>query len=129
MLLKRQAEADGAKTDEDTVRFLEQMLSWLMQMGGENDGQDSLKTEIAASLDKIPQAYPARVDNTVSLAVSSFIDSFSVGSSSRRQRELCPAEFFGFTLYGLPEQPKAGTPGLVRTSSSVGPLPGSSVGE
>ncbi|TBU43226.1 hypothetical protein BD309DRAFT_980789 [Dichomitus squalens] len=43
----RQAEADGAKTDEDTVKFLEQMSSWLTQIGGEGDGQDILKTEIA----------------------------------------------------------------------------------
>ena len=127
-LLKRQAEADGAKTDEDTVKFLEQMSSWLTQMGGEGDGQDSLKTEIAESLDEILRAYPVAADDGMSLAASSFIDSINVGSSSPRQTALDPAEFFDFTLYGLPEEDagsKADTPDLVQASSSVGPSPGS----
>ncbi|KAI1797459.1 hypothetical protein LXA43DRAFT_416437 [Ganoderma leucocontextum] len=127
-LSKRQADADGAKTDEDTVKFLEQMSSWLTQIGGEGDGQDNLKTEIAESLDEILRAYPVAPDDGMSLAASSFIDSINVGSSSPRQTAVDPADFFDFTLYGLPEEDagsKADTPDLVQASSSVGPSPGS----
>lgn len=114
------------KTEEDTVKFLEQMSSWLTQMGGESDGQDSLKTEIAESLDEILRAYPVAADDGMSL---SFIDSINVGgSSSPKPAAIDPAEFFDFTMYGLSEEDagsKADTPDLVQASSSVGPSPGS----
>ena len=44
------------KTDEDNVKFLEQMSSWLTQIGTENGGQDNLNTEIVESLDDIVKA-------------------------------------------------------------------------
>ncbi|PIL29872.1 hypothetical protein GSI_08079 [Ganoderma sinense ZZ0214-1] len=114
-------DAEGVRTEEDPVKLLEQMSSWL-----EGDGQDHLRTEIAESLDEILRAYPVAADDGMSL---SFMDSINVaGCSSPKPAAIDPAEFFDFTLYGLPEEDagsKADTPDLVQASSSVGPSPGS----
>ncbi|KAI0714422.1 hypothetical protein C8T65DRAFT_644276 [Cerioporus squamosus] len=130
---KRQQEADAVKTDDDAVKFFEQMSSWLNQVtNNEGEAGESLKTEIADSLDEILKAYPSIPDDggLSSLASSSFIDAITVGSSSPRQNAstVDPADFFDFTSYGLPEEEtgsKAATPDLLPASSSVGPSPGS----
>ncbi|KAI0749853.1 hypothetical protein C8Q80DRAFT_1164314 [Daedaleopsis nitida] len=127
---KRQAEADAVKTDEDAVKFFEQMSSWLNQVSSEGEGQDSLKTSIADSLDEILKAYPDITNDSSlsSLASSSFIDSITIGSSSPKlSASFDPADIFDFTSYGFEEEAgsKAATPDLVPASSSVGPSPGS----
>lgn len=132
VLAKRQAEADAVKTDEEAIKFFEQMSNWLNQVTSEDDGQDSLKTHIADHLDEILKAYPDMSDDSAlsSLAGTSFLDGITIGSSSPRQSAVTvdPSDFFDFTSYGLPEEDsgsKAATPDLVQASSSVGPSPGS----
>ncbi|KAI0366315.1 hypothetical protein BV20DRAFT_972041 [Pilatotrama ljubarskyi] len=129
-LTKRQEQADAVKTDEDAIKFIEQMSNWLSQVEG--DGQDSLKSEIADSLGEILKAYPDVPDDggLSSLAGSSWLDSITVGSASPKQgaTTVDPSDFFDFTSYDLPEEDggsKAATPDLVQASSSVGPSPGS----
>ncbi|KAI0648888.1 hypothetical protein C8Q79DRAFT_1116664 [Trametes meyenii] len=130
-LSKRQAQADAVKTDEDAVKFFEQMSNWLDQVSGGEDGQESLKSEIADSLDQILKAYPDVPDDSgLSSMNSNFFDSFTIGSSSPKQgaATVDPSDFFDFSSYGLPEEEagsKAATPDLVQASSSVGPSPGS----
>ena len=117
ILPKRQAQADGAKTHEDIVKSLVQVSSWLMQIHTENDGQDNLKTEVAESLGEILKgSCPTAADDGLSSAVSSFIDSINVGSTSSKLSAFDVIDFFDFTLYGQPEEDsgsKAVTPGLV----------------
>ncbi|KAH9846241.1 hypothetical protein C2E23DRAFT_767284 [Lenzites betulinus] len=129
---KRQAEADAVKTDEDAAKFFEQMSSWLNQVSSDNEGQVSLKSEIATSLDEILKAYPDVPDDggLSALAGSSFLDSITVGGASPKAgvATVDPSDFFDFSSYGLPEEDagsKAATPDLVQASSSVGPSPGS----
>ncbi|RDX43784.1 hypothetical protein OH76DRAFT_1174999 [Lentinus brumalis] len=130
---KRQQEADAVKTDDEAMKFFEQMTSWLNQVtSNEGESGESLKTEIADSLDEILKAYPSIPDDSglSSLASSSFIDAITIGSSSPRLNAstVDPADFFDFTSYGLPEEEmgsKAATPDLLPASSSVGPSPGS----
>ncbi|KAI9066120.1 hypothetical protein FKP32DRAFT_1589998 [Trametes sanguinea] len=127
ILAKRQAQADAVKTEDEAVKFFEQMSSWLNQ-----EGEESLKSEIADSLQEILKAYPDVPDDggLSSLAGSSFFDSITVGSSSPKMGNATvdPSDFFDFTSYGLTDEDspsKVGTPDLVQTSSSVGPSPGS----
>lgn len=105
-MTKRQQEADAVKTDDDAMKFFEQMTSWLNQVtNNEGESGESLKAEIADSLDEVLKAYPSIPDDSglTSLASSSFIDAITVGSSSPRLNasSVDPADFFDFTSYGL----------------------------
>lgn len=131
-MAKRQAEADAIKTDDEAAKFFEQMSHWLNQVTNEGDTGESLKTEIADSLDEILKAYPSMTgeNGLSSLAGSNFMDAINIGGSSPKQSATTvdPADFFDFTSYGLPEEEtgsKAATPDLLPASSSVGPSPGS----
>ncbi|KAL1936959.1 hypothetical protein VTO73DRAFT_3254 [Trametes versicolor] len=87
VLAKRQAEADAVQTDEEAIKFFEQMSNWLNQVTSEDDGQDSLKTHIADHLDEILKAYPDMSDDSAlsSLAGTNFLGGITIGSSSPRQ--------------------------------------------
>ena len=129
--LKRAAEAENIKTDDDAVKFFDQMTSWLSQMSGDCEGRDgssSLQT-IARELDDILQAYPGAPDDNG--LPPGFIDGITVGSASPKLGgpTVDPSDYFDFISYELPDADPAGskaaTPDLVQGASSVGPSPGS----
>ena len=121
---KREADLDNVKSDDDAIKFFDQMASWLNQVSSDGDGRDgsnSMQT-IARELEDILQAYPTVPDD------GSFMDplAFGGGSPKLNAASVDPADFFDFSSYERPEtESKAATPDLVQASSSVGPSPGS----
>jgi len=126
-LIEKEERIENIKTDEDANAFLEQMTE-LIRLAADNDGQESLTSDISETLDMILKG--CSQDTSDSGVMASLSMSDVVGRPSSPTSGLAPAadefqfkDFLDFTSCAADDDySKPATPDLI-VSSSTNPSP------